>query len=802
LTNLFDDFHLFGPEDRVPQLIDVLAQNLPDHAGMVIASREAPKLSLGRLRSQGELSDLREPDLVFSFDELSDLMCNWNLKTSEATLHQVHRSTEGWPAGLVLMENHLRSSDEIPDLFANRQIQHNVYDYLAEEVLQALPEETQDFLKRVSLVDPMEPSVCSAALRIESAGRMLAEVERANLFTTSLDEIDAYRFHPLFRDFLLSYFRREYGEEVNKLRIDFAHAFQQAGKKREAIQQFLNADCYSEAIELIEEIGEEMLSRVEYKNLEAWFACLAPANFTPVLKMLHAYSLISRGKYYQALNSFKSTESELKAEDLYLKCRLAMGMAECHRELGESEKGIEVLLPFLGNDSLEPALKLEVVYRLSGCYLVKFDLEGIHACNEIANKISRQQNLSAPSYKFLIAVQCLREGDFPTAETLHKKMIEKSNYSGSQCLLMNNQASCLMMVGKYEEALTLANKCIERMKKLGEIKMLPAALDTLGCLLVALEKQSQGLDTLNDALEDLSEIEHKRTDQQAGIICHLGTNARRQANYARAIECHKRTISIAESSNELYEMAMGWANLGCDLTRKKLYYQAGTAFRKSMKLAVKYNLRYVKTFIEFGSAWLANMQNNEKNEIKYLCSTLKRARKYQHNHFIIQEGKISMPLFSTALEHNIEVDYVCWILEKIGPESLSAFEPVLGHQDSSVRAKIAASVGNIGTNNAITLLRRMRYDPDEHVAEIVRNSLHILRKSMNSPLELLTSREAEVLKWLSNGMSNCQIASKLFITERTVKTHVAKIFRKLGFTNRIDAALYFKQFEEDDPQEA
>jgi len=38
-------------------------------------------------------------------------------------------------------------------------------------------------------------------------------------------------------------------------------------------------------------------------------------------------------------------------------------------------------------------------------------------------------------------------------------------------------------------------------------------------------------------------------------------------------------------------------------------------------------------------------------------------------------------------------------------------------------------------------------------------------------------------------------SQELFITERTVKTHVAKIFRKLGFTSRLDAALYYKQLE-------
>ncbi len=466
----FDDFHLFSQKDRVPHLIDILAQNLPENVGIIIASREAPKLSLGRLRSQGLLSDIRERDLEFSFDELSDLMYNWDIEASEATLHQVHKSTGGWAAGLVLMENHLRSSDEIPDLFADRQIQQNVYEYLAEEVLQALPEEMQDFLKRVSLVDPIEPAICSAALGIEGAGKMLAQAERSNLFTSCLDDVDSYRFHPLFKDFLLTHFRREQGEEVQKLRISFAQAYKRSGKKREAIHQFLEADCHKEAVELIEEIGEEMLNDAAYKTLEEWFVFLNLADLTPALKTLNAYTMISRGKYHQALKSLESTERELQPEDLYLTCRLRMGMAECFRELGESDEAIEILRPFLENKSLPPALKLEVVYRLSSCYLVRFDLEGIYACNELASKIDIAHLSKAPNYELMIAVQYLHEGDFPNAEKLHSKMYSENNYRSCQSVFMNNRASCLMMVGKYEEALIIANKCNERVKQMENSK--------------------------------------------------------------------------------------------------------------------------------------------------------------------------------------------------------------------------------------------------------------------------------------------------------------------------------------------
>lgn len=50
--------------------------------------------------------------------------------------------------------------------------------------------------------------------------------------------------------------------------------------------------------------------------------------------------------------------------------------------------------------------------------------------------------------------------------------------------------------------------------------------------------------------------------------------------------------------------------------------------------------------------------------------------------------------------------------------------------------------------------------------------------------EILTSRQRQVLEGLSRGLTNRQIASHLFVTERTVKSHVKELMRRLGASNR------------------
>jgi NarL family two-component system response regulator LiaR len=53
----------------------------------------------------------------------------------------------------------------------------------------------------------------------------------------------------------------------------------------------------------------------------------------------------------------------------------------------------------------------------------------------------------------------------------------------------------------------------------------------------------------------------------------------------------------------------------------------------------------------------------------------------------------------------------------------------------------------------------------------------------------LTSREMEILKWASRGLSNKEMSEKLFISLRTVKAHMTNIFNKLGCSSRTDAII-------------
>lgn len=93
-------------------------------------------------------------------------------------------------------------------------------------------------------------------------------------------------------------------------------------------------------------------------------------------------------------------------------------------------------------------------------------------------------------------------------------------------------------------------------------------------------------------------------------------------------------------------------------------------------------------------------------------------------------------------------------------------------------------------------------DPDviaTAVHQAFEPSLYVARRSVSAPLaervELpkLTRRELEILELVAEGRSNRQVAELLWVTDQTVKFHLANVYRKLGVRSRFDAARWAQE---------
>ena len=137
---------------------------------------------------------------------------------------------------------------------------------------------------------------------------------------------------------------------------------------------------------------------------------------------------------------------------------------------------------------------------------------------------------------------------------------------------------------------------------------------------------------------------------------------------------------------------------------------------------------------------------------------------------MLREQKCALKVLVLTI-HN-EIEYLMKAIN-IGIEGY-----VLKDSDSSVLKKAIYSV----------------YAGDKFIqpslAPLLNERLEERKQKNNNLMDLLTRREVEVLKLLTEGLFNKEIAYRLSISEKTVKNHVSNIFKKINVSDRTQAAVY------------
>ncbi len=179
---VLDDYHVITAPD-VHEAVTFLLEHLPDQLHLVIATRADPPLPLARLRSRGQLVEVRGADLRFTRDEAQQFLNQaMGLDLDAADVDALEERTEGWIAGLQLAALSLRAIPTRPEVvdFIEAFTGSNrfVIDYLADEVLARQPAEVRDFLLRTAVLDRLTGPLCDAVSG-QSGGRRDAGGPRA-----------------------------------------------------------------------------------------------------------------------------------------------------------------------------------------------------------------------------------------------------------------------------------------------------------------------------------------------------------------------------------------------------------------------------------------------------------------------------------------------------------------------------------------------------------------------------------------------------------------------------------------------
>jgi LuxR family transcriptional regulator, maltose regulon positive regulatory protein len=212
---VIDDVHELGP-DALRQL-ELLVMRAPPGLRFVLAARHDVRLGLHRLRLEGGLAEIREPDLRFTVSEARELFGAAGVQLREPGL--LVERTEGWAAGLRLAALSLAGGAD-PERFEAEfsGSERTVAEYLLAEVLERQSEQVQRLLLRTSVLERVNGELADLLAGGSGGERVLQDLEQANAFVVALDARRSwFRFHHLFADLLQLELRRTAPDEVTAL---------------------------------------------------------------------------------------------------------------------------------------------------------------------------------------------------------------------------------------------------------------------------------------------------------------------------------------------------------------------------------------------------------------------------------------------------------------------------------------------------------------------------------------------------------------------------------------------------------
>ncbi|KHK96607.1 hypothetical protein LK09_14870 [Microbacterium mangrovi] len=233
---LIDDVHL-AASTECGDVLEIVLSGIPHGAQVVIVSRHDQSF-LARSRVEGAVFDIVRDDLILDAAGARTVFAAAHADAPDDALASAVERCEGWPAGIFLCA--LAVTEGARGRIAGDD--RLVADYLYRECLAGLDAAAQEFLLRTAILDQFSGPLCDAVLETDDAQKTIHLLDSLNLFLIPLDRRRQwFRYHALFREFLLGELERVHPGMVPELHIRAADWYISQDSPRRAIEHLLAA---------------------------------------------------------------------------------------------------------------------------------------------------------------------------------------------------------------------------------------------------------------------------------------------------------------------------------------------------------------------------------------------------------------------------------------------------------------------------------------------------------------------------------------------------------------------------------
>jgi LuxR family maltose regulon positive regulatory protein len=736
LCLVLDDFHAVGTGD-VSDDVEWLVEHVPD-LRIVLATRKDPPLRLQRLRVAGKLAEIRAAELAFTPAEAVEFLAPLSLDPRD--MQTLWERSEGWAAGLKLAELSLQDHPDPGAFIAGfAGDDRAVSDYLMSEVVSGYEPDTLLFMLRTSIVEQLNHELADALAGTHDGEHFLRELERAEGFVEALDSSGTwFRYHPLFAEVLRAELRHRLPGELPALHAAASTWYAHHGRPLEAVRHAVAGSDWQLAADVI---GAQ------------WLVCM----------------LRGSGGVLREL------AETIPPDVLNADAELALAMAGLALDAGEIDEADEFLLrAYELADALSSERRRRFTVTSTAIALYRARLDG-----NVAEALSAARLALDERWDRSVAVEV-------RALTLANLGIVEFWADEFDAALEHLQAAAgLALESENDFVLFIAESYL-------------GAVDARQGRLEDAHSRARTAIELAER-RGWTRVPHRAMAYVALASVHLWWNelgeAERAADMARDTLGRSPEPLLAPVVAQLRARLHGMR--GDPVTGLEILRGGETACRLPPWLRVSAAVVEAELWLGLGEPGrarqaLTGIQSGELSDSAVALARLElalgdpEAALRAIASFLADPRDALMPVSRTE----------AWAIDAIArdaihdePGALRAIERALDHAEPR------------GNTNAIvrpgppvrSLLRRRIAGGTAHRAfagdllAVLEQGPAARRHNGDVLLEPLSERELTVLRFLPTMMSNAEIASEMFVSVNTVKTHLKHIYRKLDVSERREA---------------
>jgi LuxR family transcriptional regulator, maltose regulon positive regulatory protein len=760
LTLVFDDYQVIVAK-AVHDLLQFLLDHQPPLLHIVVCTRDEPPLALPRLRARGQLNELKQKDLKFSNEEAKAFLGQtMGLTLPSTAVQTLHTHTEGWVAGLQLAALALRENPEN----VNQLVQHfsgdNRYiaDYLLAEVLQKQPAEVREFLLQTSVLEHLTGSLCDSLTSREDSQRLLEQLEQANLFIVPLDQKrEGYRYQKLFSEALQATLR-------NSDKLPLYQKAMQWYEARGLLQEAMHyawgyaklAGDVEHVKRLLPQAAEEALRRGAVQTVRTWLETLSDdeVRANGELATYQAWTLIMFG--------------DMPLAETYLKVLDKKIFSTPHRE------GVESIAAATLGKQLVLRAYIELLYHqhynkareLAGRALHLLEEHGTLWHNMALWVVAEAQERTS---KITDTIATLGEA---------RKSSHKSDDQFFAAALDYFLASALNDHGERQEAMDVCKASITRYTDgAGRVSPIASlAMSYLGFLYYESNELTEARQQLEAAL-----VLSERLSLEAQLTVSYGV-------LGRILQARGETETALESLQKAYQIASqtglsddqvfrAWE---ADIHLKQGNLVFARRWAETLKLSADDTPEYLKLDVHHVYARLLLTQG----QVEAAREWLKKLEAFAKDRLLFRRlltVHILQALTAARLGEGAEArEYLTKALTIAAPEN---YYRAFLNEDERVLSLLA----EVRHLEPAFVDKVLGYTNISRPKQIIPEHPHVDSANAEALFEPLSERELEVLTLIAGGYANREIATKLFISQGTVKRHINNIYSKLGVNSRTQA---------------